>query len=176
MRAYQSSSDRVKLIGRPADLSLYTLLNLMEGLFKMTTRLLLASAALGLAGLACSLGGSAAPSPTAPAPEALQAALAALPAGDATRGQQLFTRTQPCHVCHMDQAIGPKFPGDPPLAVRAATRRPGYSAELYLYESITHPDAFVAPGFQPGIMPGDFAKLLSAQDLADIIAYLETMR
>jgi len=79
-------------------------------------------------------------------------------------------------VCHRDQAIGPKFPGDPPLAARAATRRPGYSAELYLYESITHPDAFVAPGFQSGIMPGDFAKQLSAQDLADIIAYLETMR
>ena len=141
----------------------------------MKTRLIIVCAGLALASLACSLGGNAASSPTPASPAELQAALSALPAGDAARGQQLFTGIQPCHVCHMDQSIGPKFPGDPPLAARAAARRPGYSAELYLYESITHPDAFVAPGFQSGIMPGDFAKQLSAQDLADIIAYLKTM-
>jgi mono/diheme cytochrome c family protein len=141
----------------------------------MKIRLIVSVTALALAVLACAPLGSPGPNTAASASE-LQAALAALPAGDAARGQQVFSSAQPCHVCHMDQPIGPKFPGDPPLAARAASRRPGYTAELYLYESMVNPGAYVVPGFQDGIMPGDFGKTLTQQELADLVAYLKTLQ
>jgi cytochrome c1 len=72
--------------------------------------------------------------------------------------------------------VGPTFPGDPPLAARAATRKSGYSAELYLYESIVEPNAYIVPGFQKDIMPGNADETLTDQDLADLIAYLMTMK
>src|SRR5262249_54043956 len=133
--------------------------------------------ALACAALACSLGGAATPT-AAPItatsagqpPAELQAALAALPPGDAARRQHLFTSSQPCHVRHMDQTIGPTIPGDPPLAARASTRRPGYTPELYLYESIVRPGAFVVPGYQDNLMPRDFGQQLSPQEQADLLA------
>jgi hypothetical protein len=62
------------------------------------------------------------------------------------------------------------------LAQTAAERRPGYSALQYLYESLTEPDAFLAPdcpvvGACPGgLMP--YYSQLSDQELADLLAYL----
>jgi len=32
------------------------------------------------------------------------------------------------------------------------------------------------PGFQPNIMPPNFGTLLKSQDLADVIAYLNTLK
>jgi len=105
----------------------------------------------------------------------LKAKFDTLPVGDAARGEQIFF-TQPCHVCHTDQTVGPAFPGDPPLAVRAATRRSAYSAGLYLYESIVEPNAYAVSGFQKDIMPNEFGGTLTDQQLADLIAYLMTMK
>jgi mono/diheme cytochrome c family protein len=105
----------------------------------------------------------------------LQAEFNKLPVGDAARGEQIFL-AQPCHTCHADLTVGPAFPGDPPLAIRAETRRSGYSAELYLYESIVEPNAYIVPGFQKDIMPSDIGETLTNQELADLIAYLITMK
>lgn len=99
-----------------------------------------------------------------------------LPPGDPAQGEQIFISKVSCHTCHIDQSVGPQFPGDLPLADLAASRKPGYSAELYLYESIVNPDAYVVNGFKDGIMPGDYQKLLTEQDLADLIAYLMTVK
>jgi len=111
-----------------------------------------------------------------PAADSIPAELVSLPTGDEARGGQIFMVAQPCHTCHMDVPVGPAFPGEPPLATLAATRRPGYSAEAYLYESIINPSAYVAPGFQDGVMPQNFGELLLQQDLADLVAYLLTMK
>ena len=110
------------------------------------------------------------------AADAIPAKLEALSAGDAASGEQIFTVVQPCHTCHIDVPVGPPFPGEPPLATLAATRRPGYSAESYLYESIMNPSAYVVPGFQGDIMPENFGGILTQQDLADLVAYLMTMQ
>jgi mono/diheme cytochrome c family protein len=112
--------------------------------------------------------------PVSNVPEEIQTAFDDLPAGDAARGEEIFKVGQPCHTCHIDQPLGPPFPGEPPLAVRAATRRPGYPADVYIYESITHTSAYVVTGFQDGIMPANFAEILTEQDLADLVAYLMT--
>ena len=51
------------------------------------------------------------------------------------------------------------------------------SAEGYLLESIIEPDAYLVPGFNSQFpMPSNFGKKLHPQDLADIIAYLDTLK
>ena len=107
-------------------------------------------------------------------PAALQAELSALPPGQAAAGQAVFSAVG-CVACHSLQpgvrVVGPSLAG---VATRAASRRPGYSAPLYLYESITRPRAFVVPGFADGLMPPDFKARLKPQDLSDLIAFLLT--
>ena len=154
----------------------------------MKKSLILLLAVLVLPTLACSLfSNNAVQLATAPIspesvtvdkslPEELQSAFNELPAGDAANGEQIFTVSQPCHVCHTDQPIGPSFQDEPSLASLAATRRQGYPADLYLYESIVNPGAFVVPGYQDSIMPQNFAELLSKKELADLVAYMMTMR
>ena len=123
--------------------------------------------------LACSLG-SAGNNETI-AVDQLQASFDKLPPGDAARGGQIFVE-QSCRTCHMDLEVGPAFPGEPPLAARAETQKTGYSAELYLYESIVAPRAHVVPGFQKDVMPAEFGNMLTNQEQADLIAYLLTMK
>ena len=114
-----------------------------------------------------------------------------LPAGDATRGQQLFAQqvkqasgiNAPCTACHSltpgEVKIGPSLAG---IATRAATREPGKTAEQYIRESIQQPNAFIVPDdpkFQSNgksVMPEGLGNAMSPQDLADLIAYLETLK
>lgn len=139
----------------------------------MKTSIIAPLVVLTLAILACSLG-SGGGNKTITTDE-LQVAFDQLPAGDATRGEQIFL-SQPCHTCHVQLAVGPMLPGDPPLATIAETRRSGYSAELYLYESIVEPNAYIVSGFKKDIMPSEFDGNLTDQELSDLVAYLMTMK
>ena len=78
-----------------------------------------------------------------------------------------------CPTCHRAGAANGVAPSWDGIAARAARRRPPLSAAAYIYESITDPSAYVVSGYTD-IMPKDFAKRLSDQQLADIIAYLLT--
>jgi cytochrome c oxidase subunit 2 len=42
----------------------------------------------------------------------------------------------------------------------------------FIRESISDPNAYIAEGFAPSIMPGDFGTKLSSQQLDDLVAYL----
>lgn len=110
--------------------------------------------------------------------DALKKEFADLPKGNAASGQQLFTTlTPPCATCHTvtgDQIIvGPALAG---VATRAATRKQGYGAEIYFYESITNPGAYVVQGFADGLMPKNFKETLKPQEISDLIAYLGTLK
>jgi cytochrome c2 len=108
--------------------------------------------------------------------EGLQAEFAALPAGVAANGQTVFNSAGcvACHSLEPDKIIvGPSQAG---IATRAATRKPGYTAEVYLYESITRPSAYVVEGFPDGVMPKTFKGTLKPQELADVIAFLLTQK
>lgn len=128
---------------------------------------------LVLASLACLAGATG--REESPDGNELQAAFNELPDGDAANGEKIFV-AQPCQTCHVDLSVGPAFPGDPPLEMVAQTRRPGYSAELYLYESIVEPNAYIVPGFQDSVMPSEYGKTLSEQELADLVAYLVSLK
>ena len=42
----------------------------------------------------------------------------------------------------------------------------------FIKESISDPNAYIAEGFAPNIMPGNFATKLSSKQLDDLVAYL----
>lgn len=120
---------------------------------------------------------TAAPVAAASGPSAeLQKDFAALPAGNADAGENTYPSLvcASCHSLAADQAIvGPSLAG---LGARAATRKPGYSAEMYIYESITHPGAYVVSGFNDGVMPANLKDTLTAQQMADLVAYLAALK
>jgi mono/diheme cytochrome c family protein len=115
----------------------------------------------------------------------------ALPAGDAARGADLFSQkvksengtALPCKACHSLQPdaviVGPSLAG---VATRAGSRVPGKSAADYIRESIQNPSAFIVPGNPAfvnngkSVMPEGLGNNMSPQNLADIIAYLLTLK
>ncbi|MCB0113061.1 MAG: c-type cytochrome [Caldilineaceae bacterium] len=107
----------------------------------------------------------------------LPAEIAAIfPAGaDAAAGEQtaLVSGCTACHSLLPDVVqVGPSWYG---VANRAGERVPGQSAEVYLYTSITDPNAYVVPDFQPGLMPNIYNQLLTEEQIANIMAYLLTL-
>ena len=111
----------------------------------------------------------------------------ALPAGDAAKGEKLTTSLG-CAACHMisPSGVGPYWPadgGNAGIGERAAAylTEDGYtgkaaSAEQYLFEAIVAPGAYVVSGYAEGVMPPTYATTLTEADLADIIAYLLTLK
>ena len=97
-------------------------------------------------------------------------------AGNAANGRRLFASLA-CNSCHAIPGVS-EAATCPPLANIgniAATRKPGYTAGQYLVESITNPNAFVVPNFQPNVMPKTYATLPQAQ-INDLVAYLEAQK
>ena len=132
------------------------------------------------------LAGSGAATPAPTGPTVGSDITVALPAGDASRGKALAEGGLGCTGCHVLAAVGPLWPaegGEPGVGARAETRfqASGYtgnatSAEQYLFESSVLPNAYVVDGFQPNIMPQNYAERLSAQDMADLLAYMLSLR
>jgi mono/diheme cytochrome c family protein len=108
-----------------------------------------------------------------------------LPVGDAQRGEGL-ANTKGCTVCHVTTATGPAWlpkDGQPGIGDRSASRfseadykGQASSPEQYLLESIVQTDAYVVSGFQPGIMPANYGATLTAEEVADLIAYILTLK
>jgi mono/diheme cytochrome c family protein len=93
--------------------------------------------------------------------------------GDAARGADLFNqpidRAPPCSACHIEgNAASPDLSG---FGERAASRVAGESAREYAFYSITEPGRFIVEGFG-NAMYNTYDEKLSAQDIADLIAYL----
>jgi len=49
----------------------------------------------------------------------------------------------------------------------------GKSAD-FIKTSITDPNAQIAPGYQPNVMPPTYGQQLTSQQLADLVAFLQT--
>ncbi len=109
-----------------------------------------------------------------------------LPAGNADHGKTL-TESLGCTGCHVTAAVGPGWlatadPNGQGIGTRAEERYKSAeytghatSGQQYLHESIVRPSDFIVPGFTD-LMPKTYAATLTAQDLADIIAYLQTLK
>lgn len=119
---------------------------------------------------------TAAPAAASGPSDELKKELAALPPGNADAAESAFA-VLPCASCHSLTpdvvVVGPSLAG---MGMRAASRRPGYSPELYMYESIITPGAYVVNGFSDGLMPKNFKDILTPQQIADLVAYLSSLK
>lgn len=118
--------------------------------------------------------GSPTPPPNAPTATPL---VMPVPVGDSSRGQELFDGAANCGVCHLvdteEVFVGPSLKT---IANRAAYKRPGMDAVTYLYNVIINPDDTIIPLTKPGIMPSTFEVKLTDEQIADVIAYLLTLK
>jgi cytochrome c2 len=114
-------------------------------------------------------------------PQAAETEIAEIAQGDPARGELLFRRgigvgpVPACINCHAFRPsglmLGPVISG---VGERAGTRVPDLSAAEYLRQSILEPSAFLVPGYG-NRMFADYADHFTDQEIADLIAYLETL-
>ena len=99
--------------------------------------------------------------------------------GDATAGQKVYSgeAAPACSSCHSLEPgttiVGPSLAT---IGAEAGSRQSGQSASDYLHQSIVEPDAYVVEGFAAGLMPGTYGGALSEQQIADLVAYLLTLK
>ena len=115
---------------------------------------------------------------------------AAAAGGNADNGKKLFNEpviasagSPGCGTCHSLEKdktlVGPSLAGiatDAANTVKEADYKgTAKNADEWLRESMLNPNVDVPEGFKPDIMPKTFNKL-SAQDLSDLVAYLQTLK
>ncbi|MBX3012617.1 MAG: cytochrome c [Caldilineaceae bacterium] len=123
--------------------------------------------------------------PSTPPPPAVS-----LPPGDAERGAALFQQTlvgsrpEPgCATCHSLQPgtrlVGPSLAGiaTSAEAILADANYQGTAETVadYLHESLVAPDIYVVPSYPAGVMRPTYGTALTAQEQADLVAYLLTL-
>jgi cytochrome c oxidase subunit 2 len=106
-------------------------------------------------------GGGETVSPTGP----VEGTLPKAEAGNPAQGKSLFTSSG-CGGCHTFKAAGSAGKTGPDLDKTLKGKD-----EAFIRESIVDPNAKVASGFQPGIMPS-YGEQLESQQVADLVAFL----
>lgn len=105
----------------------------------------------------------------------VSASLGDLASGSALRGEALFTQAingaPPCATCHTLDGVGSVGPSFAGYSQRAVNRTTDLSAIEYTYYSITQPTQHVVSGY-PNVMYARYGDKLSAQDIADLVAYV----
>ena len=109
-------------------------------------------------------GGEEVVSPTGEVEGTLPTAAKGNPAG----GKKVFTDAG-CGGCHVFTPAASKGSIGPNLDEALQGKD-----EDFVKESITDPNAEVASGFQPNIMPQDYGSQLDSQQIADLVAFLQT--
>ncbi len=92
--------------------------------------------------------------------------------GIVERGSEVFASAG-CGGCHAFEKAGTDAQIGPSLDdLGAAAEQAGMSVPDFVRESIVDPDAVIAPEYQPGVMPKDFAQSLSPEELDALVAYV----
>ena len=94
-----------------------------------------------------------------------------------TVGRQIMEGKGLCMTCHTIGRSGAlRFPDLDGVASRAATRVPGLSELDYFAQSMYEPEAFIVPGFNPGMPVINKPPIgLTDQEILCVIAYLQTL-
>jgi mono/diheme cytochrome c family protein len=119
--------------------------------------------------LACGGGETTTPEPEAVEGSVSEETTATVGEGDPAAGEEVFKTANPaCGSCHTFEAAGATGTVGPDLDEVLQ----GKDAE-FIHESIVNPDAEIADGYQPGIMPKTYGQDLSEKQLADLVAFLK---
>ena len=101
-----------------------------------------------------------------------------LTTGDMVKvGRELMEGKGLCVTCHTFGKSGAlRFPDLEGVAVRAKTRIAGLSDIEYFAQSMYEPEAFIVPGFNPGIPAVNKPPVgLTDQEILCVIAYLQSL-
>jgi cytochrome c oxidase subunit 2 len=92
----------------------------------------------------------------------------------ADAGKTLFTGSGGCGACHTLADAGTTGTVGPNLGTQVAgdAKKAKMSLTAFIRESIIKPDAFIAHGFPPHTMPGNFGQTLSKSQIDALVAYL----
>ena len=97
---------------------------------------------------------------------------AAAAAGDQSDGKTIFASAG-CGGCHAFEPAGTDAQVGPGLDdLAAAAEAAGTPLEEFVERSIVEPDAHVAEGFQPGVMPKTYDRTLTEEQLDALVQYL----
>jgi cytochrome c oxidase subunit II len=88
--------------------------------------------------------------------------------GDATAGKKVFLDNS-CGGCHTFKPAGTNGTTGPNLSDVLK----GKSAD-FIKQSIVDPNAEIAKGYPPGVMPQTYGSQLNSKQLADLVAFLQT--
>jgi mono/diheme cytochrome c family protein len=93
------------------------------------------------------------------------------PAGNASAGKTLFAKSG-CAACHTFKPAASNGKVGPDLDnLKASAAKAGQPLGQFITTSIKDPNAYIAPGFQPGVMP----KLpLTDAQVGDLVAFLSS--
>jgi cytochrome c oxidase subunit 2 len=92
--------------------------------------------------------------------------------GGQASGRNVFAGNG-CGGCHTFKPAGATAKVGPDLDdLGTAAQKAGKPLEAFVRESIEQPNAYVAPGFQPNVMPQDFGQRLSKSQLDALVQYL----
>ena len=81
-----------------------------------------------------------------------------------------------CSNCHLADSEKTNLgPGLLNIKDRAATRVEGLTAAEYIYDSIIDSMAYTVEGFDPELMPQNWAEIYNDLEIFDIVAYLLTL-
>jgi len=92
-------------------------------------------------------------------------------------GRELMEGKGLCVTCHTFGKTGAlRFPDLEGVAARAKSRIPGMSDVEYFAQSMYEPDAFIVPGFNPGMPTINKPPIgLTDQEILTVIAYLQSL-
>ena len=104
--------------------------------------------------------------------------------GDPLNGQLIYNGMEPvlggaalgCAGCHENEAVAPLTAGTWTRIEERRLRQPEfaeYEHRQYLVESIVQPAVYIVPDYAAA-MPGIYGNQLTAQQLADLVAYLDS--
>jgi cytochrome c oxidase subunit 2 len=88
--------------------------------------------------------------------------------GDPAAGKAVFD-AQGCGSCHTFEPAGSTGNVGPNLSDVLKDKD-----AAFIQQSIVDPNAEIAPGFQPNIMPQTYGSSLSSKEIADLVAFLQT--
>jgi len=92
-------------------------------------------------------------------------------------GREIMDGKGLCLTCHTIGRTGAlRFPDLEGVAVTAESRVPGLNAVEYFAQSMYEPDAFIVPGFNPGMPVINRNPIgLTDEEILCVIAYLQTL-
>lgn len=95
--------------------------------------------------------------------------------GDPNNGQTIYNGIYGCAGCHGNAVVAPLTENTWLSAVNGERGAANASDPTrYIVESIVQPGNYIVEGYMAGAMPANFGERMSYQDMADILAYLQS--